>query len=88
MRRFAVFALAWAGVQASPIVPSPAAPAGPGTTTWSGNPFASVTLWANAYYASEVSASAIPTLSADMASKAAEVAKVPSFMWLSVLTLK
>ncbi|KAL1869997.1 hypothetical protein VTK73DRAFT_2840 [Phialemonium thermophilum] len=64
------------------IVASTPPPAGPGTATWSGNPFSGVSLWANSYYASEVSASAIPSLSPAMASKAAEVAKVPSFMWL------
>ncbi|KAI1827533.1 carbohydrate-binding module family 1 [Xylaria intraflava] len=43
-----------------------------------GNPFEGITMWANAYYASEVSASAVPTLGAG----AAAVAEVPSFMWL------
>ncbi|KAH8652054.1 1, 4-beta cellobiohydrolase [Xylariales sp. PMI_506] len=51
-------------------------PVGSGTATWSGNPFTGVTQWANAYYASEVSAYAVPTLGA----KAAAVAEVPSFM--------
>ncbi|KAI1204145.1 1, 4-beta cellobiohydrolase [Annulohypoxylon truncatum] len=49
-----------------------------GTAAWSGNPFSGVNMWANSYYASEVSASAVPTLGAG----AEAVAKVPSFMWL------
>lgn len=39
-------------------------------------------LWANDYYASEVSTLAIPSLTGAMATKAAAVAKVPSFQWL------
>lgn len=54
------------------------APAGSGTASWSGNPFSGVQMWTNSYYASEVSAYAVPTLGAG----AAAVAKVPSFMWL------
>jgi cellulose 1,4-beta-cellobiosidase len=41
-----------------------------------------VQLWANDYYASEVSNIAIPTMTGAMATKAAAVAKVPSFQWL------
>jgi len=51
-----------------------------------GNPFSGLKQWANPYYQSEVSSIAIPSLSADgnaaMATKAAAVAKVPSFTWL------
>lgn len=54
------------------------------TATYSGNPFSGVQQWANSYYASEISAYAIPTLSAAQASQAAEVAKVPTFQWLYV----
>jgi cellulose 1,4-beta-cellobiosidase len=39
-------------------------------------------MWANAYYASEISNIAIPSLTGAMATKAAAVAKVPSFQWL------
>jgi cellulose 1,4-beta-cellobiosidase len=39
-------------------------------------------MWANKYYASEVSASAIPSLTGAMATAAAAAAKVPNFMWL------
>lgn len=52
------------------------------TATYTGNPFSGVQLWANSYYASEISAYAMPSLSAAQASKAAEVAKVPTFQWL------
>ncbi|KAI1174408.1 1, 4-beta cellobiohydrolase [Nemania sp. FL0916] len=47
-------------------------------TPAAGNPFSGYSMWANNYYASEVSAYAVPTLGAG----AAAVAKVPSFMWL------
>ncbi|KAI6085203.1 carbohydrate-binding module family 1 [Hypoxylon rubiginosum] len=53
------------------------APTGTGAA-WSGNPFSGVAMWTNSYYASEVTAYAVPTLGAG----AAAVAKVPSFMWL------
>ena len=53
-----------------------------GTVSYSGNPFSGVQLWANAYYASEVSSLAIPSLTGAMATKAAAAAKVPSFQWL------
>lgn len=52
------------------------------TATYTGNPFLGVQQWANSYYASEISAYAIPSLSAAQASQAAEVAKVPTFQWL------
>ncbi|KAJ4306054.1 1,4-beta-D-glucan cellobiohydrolase cel6a [Collariella sp. IMI 366227] len=52
------------------------------TASYSGNPFQGVQLWANDYYASEVSTLAIPSLTGAMATKAAAVAKVPSFQWL------
>ncbi|KAI0517441.1 1, 4-beta cellobiohydrolase [Xylaria bambusicola] len=49
-----------------------------GTGAASGNPFSGVTMWANSFYASEVSAYAVPTMGAG----AAAVGKVPSFMWM------
>ncbi|KAL2261423.1 hypothetical protein VTK26DRAFT_4190 [Humicola hyalothermophila] len=56
---------------------------GPSTTaSYSGNPFQGVQLWANDYYSSEVHTLAIPSMTGAMATKAAEVAKVPSFQWL------
>jgi len=47
-----------------------------------GNPFSGVALYANPYYASEISTLAIPSLTGAMATKAAAVAKVPTFVWL------
>ncbi|KAI0470804.1 carbohydrate-binding module family 1 [Xylariaceae sp. FL0804] len=44
----------------------------------SGNPFSGVAMWANDFYKSEVSASAVPTFGA----KATQAAAVPNFMWL------
>ncbi|KAI0160011.1 1, 4-beta cellobiohydrolase [Hypoxylon sp. FL1284] len=49
-----------------------------GAAEWSGNPFSGVSMWANSFYASEVSESAVPVLGAG----AEAVAKVPSFMWI------
>ncbi|KAH8811859.1 1, 4-beta cellobiohydrolase [Xylogone sp. PMI_703] len=59
-------------------------PGGGQTTTAvaSGNPFSGVALYANPYYASEISTSAIPSLTGAMATKAAAAAKVPTFVWL------
>lgn len=47
-----------------------------------GNPFANVALYANPYYASEISTSAIRSLTGAMATAAARVAIVPTFVWL------
>ncbi|KAF2650779.1 glycoside hydrolase family 6 protein [Lophiostoma macrostomum CBS 122681] len=70
------------------------AAAGTGTTaaatapaaTNTDNPLAGYEFYANPYYASEVSSSAVPTLSAKgsatWAAKATEVAKIGSFTWL------
>jgi cellulose 1,4-beta-cellobiosidase len=57
-------------------------PVGSGTATYSGNPFSGVGLWANEYYSSEVMNLAVPKLSGAMATAAAKVADVPSFMWM------
>lgn len=58
-------------------------PGGASTTaSFTGNPFEGVQLWANRYYSSEVHTLAIPTMTGAMATKAAAVAKVPSFQWL------
>jgi cellulose 1,4-beta-cellobiosidase len=43
-------------------------------------------LWANEYYSSEIHTLAIPKLSGAMATAAAKVAEVPSFMWLDTLS--
>ncbi|KAG4435872.1 hypothetical protein IFR05_008638 [Cadophora sp. M221] len=60
----------------------------PGGTTAaaSGNPFSGVALYANPYYASEINAYAIPSLTGAMATKAASVAKVPTFVWLDTMS--
>ncbi|OLN96738.1 Exoglucanase 2 [Colletotrichum chlorophyti] len=58
------------------------APPVSGGATWTGNPFAGVNLWANSYYASEISTLAIPSLSPALATAAAKVANVPTFMWM------
>ena len=68
----------------APLGSSPTDTAVPGTVTAAaaGNPFASVALYANPYYASEISTSAIPSLTGAMATAAANVANVPTFVWL------
>ncbi|KAF9869865.1 hypothetical protein CkaCkLH20_12664 [Colletotrichum karsti] len=53
-----------------------------GGATYTGNPFVGVDLYANSYYASEISTLAIPSLSPALATAAAKVAKVPTFMWM------
>ncbi|KAL2019000.1 hypothetical protein VTK56DRAFT_10165 [Thermocarpiscus australiensis] len=67
---------------ATTTVPTPPAGGASATASYSGNPFQGVQMWANSYYASEVSNIAIPSLSPSLATKAAAVAKVPSFQWL------
>ncbi|KFA69138.1 hypothetical protein S40285_00115 [Stachybotrys chlorohalonatus IBT 40285] len=62
------------------------APVGSGTATWSGNPYSGVDLWANNYYRSEVLNLAVPSLTGAMATAAARVAEVPSFMWLDTFS--
>ena len=63
-------------------VPSPTTTIAPsGTVDWTGNPY-DIDLWANNFYKAEVTASAIPKLSGAMASAAAAVAEVPSYLWL------
>ncbi|RDW62716.1 glucanase-1 [Coleophoma crateriformis] len=52
------------------------------TAAASGNPFSGYALYANPYYASEISTSAIPSLTGAMATKAAAVANVGTFVWL------
>ncbi|WYZ46799.1 hypothetical protein EsH8_IX_001024 [Colletotrichum jinshuiense] len=58
------------------------APPATGGATYTGNPFSGVNLWANSYYASEITTLAIPSLSPALATAAANVAKVPTFMWM------
>lgn len=55
------------------------------TAAPSGNPFAGHQMYANPYYSSEVHNLAIPSMSASLAAKASDVAKVPSFVWMYVL---
>jgi cellulose 1,4-beta-cellobiosidase len=48
------------------------------------NPFSGYQLYANSFYASEVSASALPSMTGTAQAAASSVAKVPSFFWLWV----
>lgn len=47
-----------------------------------GNPFSGYQQYVNTYYASEVSASALPSMTGSAAAAASSAAKVPSFYWL------
>lgn len=47
-----------------------------------GNPFSGYQQYVNTYYASEVSASALPSMTGAAAAAASSAAKVPSFYWL------
>lgn len=62
--------------------PTETAAAGTITAAAAGNPFEGVALYVNPYYASEISTSAIPSLTGAMATAAANVANVPTFVWL------
>ena len=68
------------GVNASPIAPNPVADAA--TATITGNIFSGKQIYANPYYASEISASAIPAMTGTAAAKASSVAKIGTFTWL------
>ncbi|KAJ5135830.1 uncharacterized protein N7515_005108 [Penicillium bovifimosum] len=52
------------------------------TTAASANPFSGYELYANPYYASEVSASALPSMTGSAQAAASSAANVPSFYWL------
>ncbi|KAJ5562047.1 hypothetical protein N7535_003490 [Penicillium sp. DV-2018c] len=52
------------------------------TTAASANPFSGYQLYANPYYASEVSASAMPSMTGTAKAAASSAANVPSFYWL------
>lgn len=47
-----------------------------------GNPFSGYQLYANPYYASEVSTSALPSMTGTAKAAASKAAEVPSFYWL------
>jgi cellulose 1,4-beta-cellobiosidase len=46
------------------------------------NPFSGYQLYANSYYASEVTTSALPSMTGTAQTAASQVADVPSFYWL------
>ena len=72
--------LAPLGVSASPIAANPVADAA--TPTITSNIFSGKQIYANPYYASEISASAIPSMTGTLATKASAVAKIGTFTWL------
>lgn len=47
-----------------------------------GNPFSGYQLYANSFYASEVSELALPSMTGAAKAAASKVAQVPSFYWL------
>ena len=54
----------------------------PAVTNAAGNIFSGKQIYANPYYASEISASAIPSLTGTLKTKATAVSEVGSFVWL------
>jgi len=81
-------ALLLCALQSASAAPAASSSATPSTTAAPvnvvGNPFTGKQIYANSYYASEIQASAIPSLPASLVPKASEVAKVGTFYWLSV----
>lgn len=59
-----------------------AAIAGANAAAITGNPFSGYQLYANPYYASEVSTSALPSMTGAAKAAAGKAAQVPSFYWL------
>jgi hypothetical protein len=47
-----------------------------------GNPFSGYQLFANSYYTSEISVSALPSMTGSAKTAASQVSEVPSFYWL------
>lgn len=72
----AAFAMSALG---APAAQTTTAPTVTGTVA---NPFLGRQIFANPYYASEISASAIPSLPASLVPAASEVAKIGTFVWL------
>lgn len=54
----------------------------PTNTNAAGNIFSGKQIYANPYYASEISTSAIPSLAPSLAAKAETVANTGTFVWL------
>ncbi|KAF2490554.1 cellobiohydrolase-like protein II precursor [Lophium mytilinum] len=77
----AIVASAISGALAAP-VEERGSPVEKRAVTLTGNPFASRTLYANSYYASEVSAAAAAITDTALKAKASKVASVGSFLWL------
>lgn len=71
-------------VEQGPITARAAAAACATSVTLSGNPFASRSLFANPFYASEVKSAAAQITDSALAAKALKVADVGTFQWMSV----
>lgn len=76
--------LASAVTEAAIINANANAPAITARAAATGNPFSGYQLYANSYYASEVSTSALPSMTGTAKTAASEAANVPSFYWLWV----
>ncbi|KGO54790.1 1, 4-beta cellobiohydrolase [Penicillium expansum] len=80
MRSLIPFVPLLASLSAAAAISSTASPTV--TAVASGNPFSGHQLYVNPYYASEVSASALPSMTGAAKTAASAAAKVPSFYWL------
>jgi cellulose 1,4-beta-cellobiosidase len=69
-------------VEKGPITARAPAAACATPVTLSGNPFASRSIYANPFYASEVSAAAAQMTDSALAAKALKVAEVGTFQWM------
>ena len=80
MRYFIPFVPLLATSAAAAAISSTASPTV--TAAAAGNPFSGYQLYVNPFYASEVSASALPSMTGTAKAAASAAAKVPSFYWL------
>jgi len=78
----AALAFALQGTWAAPATTTTTAPTTTAAPNVVGNIFSGKKIYANSYYASEIKASAIPSLPASLVPKASAVANVGTFYWL------
>ena len=84
MRSFVSVAAFLTGGAAAAAIPSAAEATVTAAAAVAGNPFSGYQLYVNPYYASEVSASALPSMTGAAETAASKAAEVPSFYWLLV----
>ncbi|KAJ5098975.1 1 4-beta cellobiohydrolase [Penicillium argentinense] len=82
MRSILKLVLLLASTAAAAAIANPAPSAITARAAATGNPFSGYQMYVNNYYASEVSASALPSMTGSAAAAASKAAEVPSFYWL------